>query len=383
MQASDQGVALTRRRWLAAVAASSVSLAGCTGLFSRGPDPETLFERAFDPSSTLNVRGTRRSVVRRGDEERWREIQFWERYPEASRQEVTDVGEEGYIFPTVPGSVRVMTESKTWNYDPESERVITTERDPEPENGLAEQLAEFDITYEGTETFVGREVHRLVLSLPDDSDDLIPFPILPVSTQPDETTGLRPTELQFLLDDEYAYPLKRVQVLTDGAEKLTVRQIQAVERVTFEAEFEDGLFVFDPPEGVEVHEANTPDSLDHYDSIETARENSPNPVPDADVPEPYVFSGVTVSEREDGVQTSLSYTDGLGDRIFILVREVDTPLQRDLTTVGSVEGHLQELDDELSFVWDCGQYRYRVGGVETEGELAGIVESIGCETDRN
>lgn len=383
MSDGSQGTgALTRRRWLAGAAATGVSLAGCIGLRSRGPDPETLFERAFDPSSTVTVQGTRRSVARRGDEERWRRLQFWERYPEASREEVVDVGEEGYIFRTVPGTVRVSTETAIWRYDPESEAAFKTERDRERGDAIEEQLDEFDVTHEGTETLVGREAHRLVLSLPDDTDGVVPFPILPVSTRSGgDTTGLRPTELVFWVDDEYEYPLKQAQTLTLDTGTLTVRQIREVESVTFEPEFEEGLFAFDPPEGVEVREATTPDSIDHYDSLETGRENSPNPVPSADVPEPYVFSGVTVSEREDRIQTSILYTDGLGERIIIFVRAADTPLQEELTTLGPVEGVLHEHDGEVSFAWDCGQYRYRVSGVETESTLAGIVESIGCDSD--
>ncbi|MEF8814547.1 MAG: hypothetical protein V5A55_12120 [Halovenus sp.] len=378
----DTGV-LTRRRWLASLAATGVGLAGCTSPLSQEPEPETLFERAFDPESTVDVRGTRREVARRGDEERWRKTRFWERYPEASRVEIIDVGEEGYIFRSVPGTIRVSTETAVWRYDPDSGQAFKTERDRERTESIEEQLAEFDITHEGTETLVGRETHRLVLSLPDDTDGLVPFPILPVSTGAGDDTGLRPTEFEFWIDDEYEYPLKWVQTLTDGAGKLTVRQIQEVESLTFEPEFEEGRFVFDPPEGVEVGEANTPDSVDHYDSLETGRENSPNPVPSAEVPEPYVFSGVTVSERDGRIQTSILYTDGLDGRIFILVRKADMPLQQELTTVGTVEGVLHEHDDEFSFSWNCGQYRYRVSDVETESTLASVVESIGCEGNQD
>ncbi|WP_436343166.1 LolA family protein [Natronorubrum sp. FCH18a] len=381
---------MNRRRVLTAGVA--VALAGCVSYPSDGdddpPSSEELVRDAIGTRRRMSELAARRTMtVETSDGTVERTERIARRPPAKQRIEVV-----GSTDPDAPvGSVSVTNRETTWEYNPETATVdkqyhpnkVDTDR---TQRVLENLLADYRLGYEGPAVVDGREVHRIETRPP--IEDIGPTIDLVVG----DTTYVVPLrvtgDLEELdvsrtvwIDDEYRYPIRERNAITDGDETLHSLTV-TYEDLEIDAGLEPGTFTYEPPaDATVVTDGPEPEGV--FESRTAAEAIVPYELPEPDVPEPYDLDRVTVVEKAErfGTTTRLWYNDPniVARELFVTVREVQRfstdaleEIEIDGRTAYYRDGRLQ------SIFWECGALNYEVSSLLDDDPLRDIAASIGC-----
>ncbi|MDF9745086.1 LolA family protein [Natrinema salsiterrestre] len=380
---------MKRRGMLAAGAA--VALAGCVGYTDRNDEPpssEDLVEDAIETRRHMSSLEARRVMtVETPDETVERVERVARRPPAKQRIEVLESTD-----PDVPaGSVTVTNRATTWEYNPSAETVDKqyhpNKVDTDSTRLVLETLLEDSrLSHDGTERIDGREAHVIETRPP--VDDIGPTIDLVVG----DTTYVVPLratgDLEELdvsrtvwIDDAYGYPVKERNAISDDGEtrhELTV----TYENLSINEPLESGTFTYEPPSDATVV-TDGPEPEGVFDSLPAAEDAVPYPLPQPDVPEPYVLDRVTVVEKAErfGTTATLWYNDPnvIAKELFVAVREVQR-FRPDALEEIEFDGHTAYRRDGRiqSVFWACDDLNYEVSSLIDGEPLLEIASSIGC-----
>ncbi|QLK25634.1 DUF2092 domain-containing protein [Natrinema zhouii] len=380
---------MNRRRLLATGAA--VALAGCLGDSGDGaPTGTDLVRDAIETRRHMRSLEAKRTVTAGAPEETVERVERIARRPPAEQRiEVLESTDSD-----VPvGSVTVTNRATTWAYNPSTEVVDKqyhpNKVDTDQTRLVLENLLEYRLGYEGTETVDGREAHVVETKPP--VDDIGPKVELVVG----DTTYVMPVniirDLEKLdvsrtvwIDDEYRYPIKERNTMNEDGEtrhELTV----TYEDLSIDEGVAPETFTYDPPKGVTVvPDGREPEGV--FERRRAAEAHLPYELPEPDVPDAYALDRITIIDREDeygGTTAMLWYNDPnvVARELYVAVREFQRfsstspdveEIEVDGNTAYRRDGRIQ------SIFWTCDDLSYEVSSLTDDTPLLEITASIGC-----
>lgn len=296
----------------------------------------------------------------------------WERSADELRVEVVD----RYI--STEADLLVSDGEETWWYSEQKNRhdqgefggFIGFEGGMELFSNIGEDT---NVTVEGTDVFLDRDVVVLNYTQDDEDADII-----------DSIDGT------IFLDQETRYPLKIEQETTADGVAQTTTTAEFTE-LTFNPDLEDDLFEFEIPEGSQPV-AEIEDQA--FDTVAAANEQLPFNVVEPEVSANLTVEQAQVFERLTATQLAISYQNETGDNrnggfpLFVTV--TDNPSESELTGEGEtseisgteVTIERTETDTlvatQISFETDG--LEYIISGDLSEEELIEVAESIIIQT---
>lgn len=185
----------------------------------------------------------------------------------------------------------------------EAEQAGTPGAGIEPSPGLttADQMASslsrtqpnrYGVTFEGVELVDGRPAYVLTIS--------------PSVNDSNASDGSRNYSQTLWIDSEYFFTLQqRTQFSADGNE---ITSVTTYSNVSFNREFDDETFEFDPPANATVSEPVSSASTT-YDSRAAVERNTTLPVPEPSTPDDFEFARGRISSFNDSSVVRLVYTN--------------------------------------------------------------------------
>jgi len=221
----------------------------------------------------------------------------------------------------------------------------------------------YEVTYLGTDSLADRTAHGFQLNAVSDA-----------ALEVNRTLWL---------DSEYYYPLRVEQTVSLGDDDESVHVATYMEDVTFDPEFGDDAFAWEPPADATVETLSfDPQSYDSRDELVAA---APLPVPEPDVPEGYSFaSGQVVDGNFTQVSAEYRHAETSGSLTVSAVQVGNGSGggfdAGESVTVAGQDGQYVVTERTSMVSWRCGDVQYNVMATDLgREELLAVAESVGCE----
>ena len=217
---------------------------------------------------------------------------------------------------------------------------------------------EFEVSYEGTTTVVGREAHV-------------------ITYRPVENSSSGLVNQTVWVDAEHFVTLQSRQVARfDGT--LTEYHFR-LSNVTFDPAFESGLFAFDPPPGATLNASQSYTSRS-YGNLSALARASALTVPDPDVPDRYALDLATRIVGGSFRAVQIQYRAGTSQ---LIVTKTTERSYTDLSTgetvdVGPTTGRYRTAGSRAVVAWSCDGTIHTVTGSLRKSALLDVARSVGC-----
>lgn len=230
---------------------------------------------------------------------------------------------------------------------------------PESESDSTNASQQFTVSYDGTETVLGREAH-----------------VIRYEAAGDRTDGVITQTVW--MDAEHFITLKATQEARfDG--KLSTYSFEMTE-VTFDPDFEEGRFAFDPPPGATLNHSQS-FATRSFETRETLAETTSMAVPNPAMPDGFELTTANGIDGQNFTAVELVYRDGTSSVIVTKTTErsaVDLS-EGESVTVGEETGVYRSVGTEAIVGWECDGTLYVVKGTLQRSTLLDIAQSIECE----
>jgi outer membrane lipoprotein-sorting protein len=230
------------------------------------------------------------------------------------------------------------------------------------DNASAANVAEYDVTYLGTDTVDGRDAH--VVRIDGEFRDRGP-----------EVSHLTQT---LWIDTEWYVPLRNHQEWESNGETYELESTYS--NVEFNAGLDDSTFEFERPEDATVIEQEVLET--EYGSPDELRASAAMTLPTPDLPSDFSFQEAS---RTAGTVRTLSMTYENDSARIIVSKQNSTEVRtRDYAERITVDGRTVRYTSVRAAhiaSWDCGGDRYTVlGRGISRSMLLDVVASVECET---
>lgn len=336
---------------LVAVLAAS---AGCASTISENPDPERVGDQIQQRMDKIDsVQGTKVLRITTDGETNTTVSEYVRQPPSKVRSEVIEGS--GYRS---EGDFRVNTGETSYSYDA-SENTYTKYEIDHNRSGqyLAAEaidrlLNRSDVSYEGTDTVAGRNVHVVEV----------------IRTEHDSTTTLK-------VDQEYWYPLALKTTSSFNGTETTLSWSHR--NVSFNEPINDGAFTFDPPEEAELEASRSPE-IDEYNSVSAANEATPYEVVEPALPGDYTLDSTQVMRTNGTSTTSLIYTNGEDRAFYSITNDTRSEQSGESVTIGNTTGTVSDYGGSKSLIWTCNGVKYSLSGQLNQSTLVEAAAPVGC-----
>lgn len=226
---------------------------------------------------------------------------------------------------------------------------------PGGETGEREDTARLRVSYDGTDTVLGRETYRLRLT--------------PVN---ETTAGVQNQTVW--LDAEWFLPVRSRTVVGTGPDRQVV--VARPTALDYEPGLSAAAFRFDPPpdarQSTERIEATT---FENRSALVAATDLA---VPDPTVPDSYRLFRSQLATSNGSRVLSLEYTDG-SSVLAVVKSELDrVALRGDPVEVDGTTGYRKRSRAANALVWECGGFEYFVRGTTDNATITSVARSVGC-----
>jgi outer membrane lipoprotein-sorting protein len=207
------------------------------------------------------------------------------------------------------------------------------------------------VSYNGTATVSGRRAYVVDLQSATDNSSFV--------------------ESTLWLDTQFLYPIQRHRVIERNGDRYEYRSV--ARNVTFNPEFPDGTFEFDPDS---LRTDPTVVESASYDSRAEMVDDLDWHVPDPAVPEGFAFDGGYYTSDDPGY-LSLTYVDGTGGSVRVSVFDDHGNLTGGRQT--SLDGRpatLGQFDGRRYLTWNADDRQYSVSGTVENATLRRVAESV-------
>jgi len=341
------------------MAALLLITAGCMGLATGDPDPETIAENIQERHDKIDsVEGVQISEYEGTDQTMRTTTELIEIPGVGTKRTVTDAGSGALI---AEGHTTVSKEGITRTYDPAENTITRYEFDGSTSNatsGIAggsvtpDRIEQFlnrsNVTYNGTDTVADRAVH--VISI-------------------DQVHGSNVTAY---IDQEYWYPL-RYEMTYESPNGDTSTSVMYFEEVEFNGDVSKQDLTLDAPADATVSEY----SSQTFDSAEAVQSAAPFEIVEPDLPEEYTFETASTYGTTENATYSLQYTDGDSTVYYTASSRAGVELTGDEVSLGNTTGYLSESSEINSVRWETDNgVRYSMSGLERDQLLTAAKSTV-------
>lgn len=333
--------------------------AGCMGLATGDPDPETIAENIQERHDKIDsVEGVQISEYEGTDQTRRTTTELIEIPGVGTKRTVTDAGSGAM---TAEGHTSVSKDGMTQTYDPAENTITRYEFDGSASNatsGIAggtitpDQIEQYlnrsNVTYSGTDTVADRAVH--VLSI-------------------DQLHGSNVTAY---IDQEYWYPL-RYEMTYKSPNGDTSTSVMYFEEVEFNGDVSQQDLTLDAPADATVSEY----SSQSFDSAATVQSAAPFEIIEPNLPDEYTFEIASKYGTTENATYSLQYTTGDSTVHYTASTRAGSELTGEEVSLGNTTGYLSEGTEINSVRWETENgVRYSMSGLKRDQLLTAAKSTV-------
>ena len=217
-------------------------------------------------------------------------------------------------------------------------------------------IGNVSVTYQGTETVLGRDAHVV---------DVAPA---------DEQSVLRNGTLWF--DAERFYPIKAEYDMSVGAQRASVSV--AYRNLTYNPEIADDAFTFEPPANATINDDTR--SIANYQSRAELVDAAEQSVPEPELPDGFAFARASTVAQDGNRTLSMQYANESTTLVVEKTTANGGPRNESARSVdvASHDGWYRTVGDRGVLVWECEDSRYAIVGSLTKESLRSMAASMVC-----
>ena len=217
-------------------------------------------------------------------------------------------------------------------------------------------IGNVSVTYQGTETVLGRDAHVV---------DVAPA---------DEQSVLRNGTLWF--DAERFYPIRAEYDMSVGAQRASVSV--AYRNLTYNPEIADDAFTFEPPANATIK--NETRSIASYVSRAELVDAAEQSVPEPELPDDFTFARASTVASDGNRTLSMQYANESTTLVVEKTTASGGPRNESAQSVdiASQDGWYRTAGDRGILVWECEDSQYAIVGSLPKESLRSMAESMVC-----
>lgn len=340
--------------------------AGCMGLATGDPDPETIATEIENRHENIDsVEGVKISETESGGETMRQRTTVVEIPGNVSKRVVTESDNDQF---TTEGQVTLTRDGVTRIYDPQENTVTEYDIGSDRPSGItggavdADQIEQIlddsNVSYEGTDRVADREVHVITIN----------------------RTATKPTStVTAYVDKEFWYPLRTEMTFSspDGEETTIVSYFESVE---FNGDVSAEDVTLDVPEDATVQEHTGPETQE-FESIAAVKEAAQFDIGDPELGDQYTFESANEMIMDGTVSYTLTYKSSDATIRHTVSNQTDYELAGESVDLNGTEAYLQEYDDSTTVLWEQDDRRHTLGGNADREKI--ITAATTLATDNN
>ena len=321
--------------------------AGCMGLATGDPDPETIATEIENRHENIDsIEGVKISETESNGETVRTKTKVINIPDTVSKQVITESENDQF---GAEGVATLTRDGVTRTYDPEDNTVTRYDLGSDRPSGInggavdADQIEQIlndsDVSYEGTDTVADRDVHVITL---------------------DRTANQPTSTVTAYVDQEFWYPLRTEMTFEspDGEETTVVSYFETVE---FNGNVSADEVILDVPADATVEEFDGPDTQ-QFDSAAALREAAPFDIGAPELGDEYRFERGNEMIMDGTASYTLTYTSSDTTIRHTVSNQTEYELDGESVDLNGTAGYLQEYGESTTVLWEEDDYRHTIGG---------------------